>query len=68
MRLAELRTATGVADAARLLQRNVYGWFARISRGTYALSPGGHGALGQFADAVAALSAAITVPVAEQAA
>lgn len=57
MRLAELRAATGVADAGRILQRNVYGWFARLGRGTYALSPGGHAALTQFADVLAALSA-----------
>ena len=56
MRLAELRAATGVADSARILQRNVYGWFARLSRGTYALSERGQAALGQFAEAVAALA------------
>jgi hypothetical protein len=56
MRLAELRTATGVADAASILQRNVYGWFARLARGTYALSQGGQDALGQFAEALAALA------------
>jgi hypothetical protein len=57
MRVAELRAATGVADAARLLQRDVYGWFARVGRGTYALSDRGRAALGQFAEAVAALAA-----------
>jgi hypothetical protein len=55
MRLSELRALTGVADAAPILQRNVYGWFARLARGTYALSVGGQAALGQFADALAAL-------------
>jgi hypothetical protein len=54
--LAELRAMTGVAEAAPILQRNVYGWFARLRRGTYALSEGGHQALGHFADAVAALA------------
>jgi hypothetical protein len=57
MRLPELRAATGVADAAAILQRNVYGWFARLARGTYALSASGQDALGQFAEALAALSA-----------
>jgi hypothetical protein len=57
MRLRELRAATGVADAAAILQRNVYGWFARLGRGSYALSAAGHQALGQFADTVAALAA-----------
>ena len=56
MRLAQLRNATGVADAAPMLQRNVYGWFVRLSRGTYALSDGGHEALGQFAEAIALLA------------
>ena len=40
----------------RDLQRDVYGWFARIARGTYALSDRGHAALGQFAEAVTALA------------
>ena len=56
MRLAELRAATGIADAARILQRDVYGWFSRLARGTYALSAGGEAALGQFAEAMAALT------------
>jgi hypothetical protein len=62
MRLAELRAATGVAGAARILQRNVYGWFGRLGRGTYGLSAAGRAALGQFAEAVAALSAATAAP------
>lgn len=56
MPLAELRTVSGVATAARILQRNVYGWFARVGRGIYALSPEGQEALRIFADALAALS------------
>ncbi len=67
MKVARLREATGVADAARIVQRNVYGWFARIGRGTYALSDGGRAALGQFAEAAATLSAA-TAPAAAPAA
>ena len=55
MALARLRAATGVADAARILQRDVYGWFARLGRGTYTVSDRGREALGQFAEAVAAL-------------
>jgi hypothetical protein len=57
MRLRELRAMTGVDAAAPILQRNVYGWFARIARGTYALTEPGHAALVQFADAVAVLAA-----------
>jgi hypothetical protein len=54
--LAELRAASGVATAARVLQRNVYGWFVRVGRGVYGLSAGGHEALRTFADAAAALA------------
>jgi hypothetical protein len=57
MPLAELRAASGVATAARILQRNIYGWFVRVGRGVYGLSADGRGALGMFADAVAALAA-----------
>ena len=56
MPLAELRAASGIATAARILQRNVYGWFVRVGRGVYGLSARGHEALRVFADAVAALA------------
>jgi hypothetical protein len=56
MRIVELRSSTGVPDAARILQRDVYGWFTRLRRGTYALSDSGQAALAQFAEAVAALA------------
>ena len=56
MRLAQLRAATGVADAAPILQRDVYGWFTRLRRGIYTISDRGREALGQFAEAVAALA------------
>ena len=62
MRLAALRAQAGVPGAARILQRNVYGWFTRIERGTYMLNNGGGEALTRFAAAVAALPAA-SVPL-----
>jgi hypothetical protein len=62
MRIAEVRTAAEVPGAARILQRNVYGWFARIERGTYTLSEGGGRALSHFAAALTGLPA-ISVPV-----
>src|SRR5260221_12045013 len=63
MPLRELRALTGVVEAAPILQRNVYGWFTRLSRGVYALSDAGRAALGTFADAVAALAdPSATVP------
>jgi hypothetical protein len=62
MRVAAVRAAAGVPGAARILQRNVYGWFARIERGTYTLSEEGHRALTRFAAALAALPAT-SIPV-----
>jgi len=58
MRLALLRATTGVPRAARILQRDVYGWFTRLERGTYTLSDGGGAALTRFAAPTAALPAA----------
>jgi hypothetical protein len=52
MRVAALRVAADVPRAARILQRNVYGWFDRIERGIYRLTPAGDRALGRFAQAV----------------
>ena len=56
MRVGALRAIAGVPRAARILQRNVYGWFNRIERGTYALTPEGDQALGRFAEAISAFS------------
>lgn len=55
MRLCDLRVASGVAGAAPILQRNVYGWFDRIGRGTYRLTAAGEQALNRFAEAIAVL-------------
>jgi hypothetical protein len=57
-----LRTAAGVPGVARILQRNAYGWFIRIERGTYMLSDGGDAALTRFAGAIAVLPA-VSAPV-----
>ena len=62
MPIAAVRAAAGVPGAASILQRNVYGWFTRIGRGTYTLSEEGHRALTRFAAALAALPAT-SVPV-----
>jgi hypothetical protein len=55
MRLGELRVAAGVATAAAILQRNVYGWFDRVSRGTYGLTVAGEQAMTVFALAISLL-------------
>ena len=57
LRIAALSAEAGVPNAARILQGNVYGWFTRIERGTYALSDGGGRALNRFAAVIAALPA-----------
>jgi hypothetical protein len=56
--VAALRAQSGTPQAGRILQRNVYGWFERLARGTYGLTAGGRRALIRFADALPALSAA----------
>ena len=55
MRLGVLRALAGVPRAARILQHNVYGWFDRIERGTYRLTPEGDQALSRFAGAIPAI-------------
>ena len=40
-----IRAGGDVPHAGRILQENVYGWFERVERGIYALSPRGRGAL-----------------------
>ncbi|WP_367583649.1 DUF2161 domain-containing phosphodiesterase [Paenibacillus sp. FJAT-26967] len=54
----KLRELTGNAKTAALLQRNVYGWFARVNRGVYSLTPQGAEALAAFAHVVAPLESA----------
>ena len=41
---AQLR-ASGTPNAAKILPRNVYGWFERIGRATYRLTPAGQAAV-----------------------
>ena len=54
-KLPDLRAATGVAGAARILQRDVYGWFQRVERGTYEITPRGREELKLYADALESL-------------
>ena len=54
-KLSDIRTETNVERASGILQRDVYGWFARQERGIYALSPKGNSAVEQFRDALEAL-------------
>ncbi len=39
---ADVAKATGVARATRIMADDHYGWFERVERGVYALTPNGH--------------------------
>lgn len=43
-----MRAAADVPNAARILQQDVYGWFERIERGVYGITPKGRSGLDQF--------------------
>lgn len=45
-----LRAEAPSPRAGAILERNVYGWFARVARGIYRLTPAGEDALRVFAD------------------
>ncbi len=57
-KVGDLRASTGVDRAATILQRDVYGWFERESRGIYRLSPRGEAAVESYAAVLADLDAA----------
>jgi hypothetical protein len=52
LHLRTLRSLAEVPAAARILQRNVYGWFARVERGVYGLSAEGDRAVTRFSNAI----------------
>ncbi len=52
---AKLAQMLEISRAGGILQHNHYGWFFRVKRGTYDLSPQGHEALVTFADTVKTL-------------
>lgn len=51
MKIAELRRRIDAPRAAAILQRDVYGWFERVDRGVYRVTPAGHRAPAMFAPA-----------------
>ena len=51
----EIKKKTGVEKTASILQKNYYGWFKRINRGVYALSPDGKKGLKLFENATKTL-------------
>ncbi len=58
MKLAAMRAAADVPNAAAILQQDVYGWFERVERGVYALTPAGKQGLALFGWAPSAAEAA----------
>jgi len=53
---AVIKAATDVEKAPRILQNDVYGWFERVERGIYTLTPVGKRALKTYADVVKMLT------------
>ncbi|ANW64499.1 MULTISPECIES: DUF2161 domain-containing phosphodiesterase [Mycolicibacterium] len=49
MTLAQMRAAADVPHAAAIVQKDYYGWFERVARGTYALTPVGHQGIARYA-------------------
>ena len=54
-------------DAPKILLRNVYGWFDRVERGSYALSDSGRAALVRWGDQITLRPAPLREPAAETA-
>ena len=48
MKVAALRVACDAPKAAQILQQDVYGWFERVERGVYAITPKGREGLERF--------------------
>lgn len=56
LKASAVAAAAGVARAARLMRDDHYGWFERVARGVYALTPAGEAGLAEYAAAAAALA------------
>ena len=63
---AEVARATAVAKAARILRDDVYGWFQRVQRGIYVLSPKGEAQLEALAGVLAGPGDAVSSNLAEE--
>ena len=55
VKLKEIREQTSVDRAGGILQKDHYGWFTRVDRGIYDITPQGRTALDTFSAAIAAL-------------
>lgn len=67
-KVAMLRTDAEAPSAARILRDDVYGWFERVERGIYALTPAGTQALGVFVGRFAAPACLAALPARAEAA
>lgn len=47
-----LRELTGIAQVSAMLQKDYYGWFQRVKRGVYMITPAGDEALNTYADVI----------------
>ena len=54
-KVSDVVAQTKVERAATILRGDVYGWFMKIDRGVYSLSPKGEAAVSIFADVLAAV-------------
>jgi hypothetical protein len=54
-KVSEIVAQTKVDRTAAILRRDVYGWFMKLDRGIYSLSPKGEAATVTFADVLAAV-------------
>ncbi len=55
MKASNVKDITGVENARNIMSNNHYGWFERVSRGIYALSPAGLSAINSYKDAIEGL-------------
>lgn len=55
MKVKLLREQTNISRAQGILRGDVYGWFQRVERGIYGLTPKGTSALDDYADAITLL-------------
>lgn len=55
-RAADIARATNQKKAGRILLDDVYGWFGRVDRGIYVLSPKGEAAVETYANVITSLS------------
>lgn len=53
-----IRSETGIDKANQIMQKDYYGWFERVERGVYRLTPRGEQGLTQYADVVGHQAAA----------